>query len=90
MIFISSSSSNQVSTKSTKRDSLNRHSLFELSQLLLDEMLLTVMNYTSIAPDDVNADSRIDKKNDVCIFEEKNPKNRIQPSQKRQISIHTG
>jgi IS30 family transposase len=38
---------------STKRDSLNGHSPFELSQLLLDEKLLTVMNYTAIAPDDV-------------------------------------
>ena len=38
---------------STKRDSLNGHSPFELSQLLLDEKLLTVMNYKAIAPDDV-------------------------------------
>ena len=37
----------------TKRDSLNGHSPFELSQLLLDEKLLTVMNYKAIAPDDV-------------------------------------
>ena len=38
---------------STKRDSLNGHSPFELSQFLLDEKLLTVMNYVAIAPDDV-------------------------------------
>ena len=38
---------------STKRDSLNGHSPFELSQLLLDDRLLTVMNYKAIAPDDV-------------------------------------
>ena len=38
---------------STKRDSLNGHSPFELSQLLLDEKLLTVMNYKAIPPDDV-------------------------------------
>ena len=39
---------------STKRDSLNGHSPYELSRLLLDERLLTVMNYKAIAPDDVN------------------------------------
>ena len=38
---------------STKRDSLNGHSPFELSQLLLEEKLLTVMNYKAIEPDDV-------------------------------------
>ena len=38
---------------STKRDSLNGHSPFELSQLLLDDRLLTVMNYKAISPDDV-------------------------------------
>ncbi len=38
---------------STKRDSLNGHSPFELSQLLLDEKLLTVMNYRAVGPDDV-------------------------------------
>ena len=38
---------------STKRDSLNGHSPFELSQLLLDEQLFTVMNYKAILPDDV-------------------------------------
>ena len=38
---------------STKRDSLNGHSPFELSQLLLDEKLLTVMNYRAVDPDDV-------------------------------------
>lgn len=38
---------------STKRDSLNGHSPFELSQLLLDTKLLTVMNYVAVAPDDV-------------------------------------
>ena len=38
---------------STKRDSLNGHSPFELSQMLLDEKLLTVMNYRAVAPDDV-------------------------------------
>lgn len=37
----------------TKRDSLNGHSPFELSQMLLDEKLFTVMNYRAIAPDDV-------------------------------------
>ena len=37
----------------TKRDSLNGHSPFELSQMLLDEKLLTVMNYRAVAPDDV-------------------------------------
>ena len=37
----------------TKRDSLNGHSPFELSQLLLDERLFTVMNYKAILPDDV-------------------------------------
>ena len=37
----------------TKRDSLNGHSPFELSQLLLEEKLLTVMNYKAIEPDDV-------------------------------------
>ena len=37
----------------TKRDSLNRHSPFELSQLLLDDQLLSVMGYEYIAPDDV-------------------------------------
>ena len=37
----------------TKRDSLNRHSPFELSQLLLDDQLLSVMRYEYIAPDDV-------------------------------------
>ena len=39
---------------STKRDSLNGHSPYELSRLLLDERLLTVMNYKAIAPDAVN------------------------------------
>ena len=38
---------------STKRDSLNGHSPFELSQMLLDEKLLTVMNYRAVDPDDV-------------------------------------
>ena len=38
---------------STKRDSLNGRSPFELSQMLLDEKLLTVMNYRAVAPDDV-------------------------------------
>lgn len=38
---------------STKRDSLNGHSPFELSQLLLDNKLLSVMRYKLIAPDDV-------------------------------------
>ena len=38
---------------STKRDSLNGHSPFELSQMLLDEKLLTVMNYRAVTPDDV-------------------------------------
>lgn len=38
---------------STKRDSLNMHCPFELSQLLLDEQLLSVMGYKLIAPDDV-------------------------------------
>ena len=37
----------------TKRDSLNRHSPFELSQLLLDKHLLAAMRYKFIAPDDV-------------------------------------
>ena len=37
----------------TKRDSLNQHSPFELSQLLLDEQLLSAMGYRYIAPDDV-------------------------------------
>ncbi|MBQ6407894.1 MAG: IS30 family transposase [Butyrivibrio sp.] len=37
----------------TKRDSLNRHSPFELSQLLLDDQLLSAMGYEYIAPDDV-------------------------------------
>ena len=37
----------------TKRDSLNRHSPFELSQLLLDKHLLSAMKYKLIAPDDV-------------------------------------
>lgn len=37
----------------TKRDSLNRHSPFELSQLLLDDQLLSAMGYQYIAPDDV-------------------------------------
>ena len=39
---------------STKRDSLNGHSPFELSQLLLDKRLFAVMNYKAIPPDDVN------------------------------------
>ena len=38
---------------SAKRDSLNGHSPFELSQLLLDEQLLSIMGYKLIAPDDV-------------------------------------
>ena len=38
---------------STKRDSLNGHSPFELSQMLLDKKLLSVMRYNLIAPDDV-------------------------------------
>lgn len=38
---------------STKRDSLNMHSPFELSQLLLDKQLLSVMGYNLIYPDDV-------------------------------------
>ena len=38
---------------STKRDSLNMHSPFELSQLLLDKQLLSVMGYNLIDPDDV-------------------------------------
>lgn len=38
---------------STKRDSLNGLSPFKLSQLLLDEKLLSVMNYHEIMPDDV-------------------------------------
>ena len=38
---------------STKRDSLNGHSPFELSQLLLDKHLLSAMKYKLIAPDDV-------------------------------------
>ena len=38
---------------STKRDSLNGLSPFKLSQLLLDEKLLTVMNYHEIKPDEV-------------------------------------
>ena len=38
---------------STKRDSLNGHSPFELSQMLLDEKLFTVMNYRAVDPDDV-------------------------------------
>ena len=38
---------------STKRDSLNGHSPFELSRLLLDEKLFTVMQYKAIAPDEV-------------------------------------
>ena len=37
----------------TKRDSLNRHSPFELSQLLLDDQLLSAMGYEYITPDDV-------------------------------------
>ena len=37
----------------TKRDSLNGHSPFELSQLLLDKHLLAAMRYKFIAPDDV-------------------------------------
>ena len=37
----------------TKRDSLNGHSPFELSQMLLDEKLFTVMHYRAIDPDDV-------------------------------------
>ena len=37
----------------TKRDSLNGHSPFELSQLLLDKHLLSAMKYKFIAPDDV-------------------------------------
>ena len=37
----------------TKRDSLNGHSPFELSQLLLDKHLLSAMKYKLIAPDDV-------------------------------------
>lgn len=37
----------------TKRDSLNGHSPYELSQLLLDDQLLSVMGYVYIAPDDV-------------------------------------
>ena len=36
-----------------KRDSLNMHSPFELSQLLLDEQLLSAVNYKFIEPDDV-------------------------------------
>ena len=38
---------------STKRDSLNGLSPFKLSQLLLDEKLLTAMNYHEIMPDEV-------------------------------------
>lgn len=38
---------------STKRDSLNGHSPFELSQLLLDEQLLSATGCKLIAPDDV-------------------------------------
>lgn len=38
---------------STKRDSLNGLSPFKLSQLLLDEKLLTAMNYHEIIPDEV-------------------------------------
>jgi IS30 family transposase len=38
---------------STKRDSLNGLSPFKLSQLLLDEKLLAVMNYHEIKPDEV-------------------------------------
>ncbi len=38
---------------STKRDSLNGLSPFKLSQLLLDEKLLTAMNYREIIPDEV-------------------------------------
>ena len=37
----------------TKRDSLNGLSPFKLSQLLLDEKLLSVMNYHEIMPDDI-------------------------------------
>jgi len=36
-----------------KRDSLNEHSPFELSQFLLGDQLLSTMSYTFIAPDDV-------------------------------------
>ena len=39
---------------STKRDSLNGHSPFELSQLLLDERLLSVMGYKAVPADDIN------------------------------------
>ncbi len=38
---------------STKRDSLNGHSPFELSQMLLDQKLLTTMGLKYINPDDV-------------------------------------
>ena len=38
---------------STKRDSLNGMSPFKLSQLLLDEKLLTAMNYHETIPDEV-------------------------------------
>ena len=37
----------------TKRDSLNGHSPLELSHLLLDTKLFTVMGYGTIDPDDV-------------------------------------
>ena len=39
---------------SVKRDSLNRRSPFELSQLLLDNKIHEVLHLTEIAPDEVN------------------------------------
>ena len=48
---------------STKRDSLNGHSPFELSQLLLDNQLLSTMGYKLIAPDDVMLTPELLKEN---------------------------
>ena len=42
-----------IHINNTKRDSLNGHSPFELSQMLLDEKLFTVMNYRAVDPDDI-------------------------------------
>ena len=39
---------------SVKRDSLNRHSPFELSQLLLDSKIHEILHLEAINPDEVN------------------------------------
>ena len=46
---------------SVKRDSLNRHSPFKLSQLLLDPKIHEVLHLEEIAPDEVNLTPELTK-----------------------------